>query len=386
MLADALPQLIDTLLRLAPQEAAQFRELIQHLPDPQACAQEMVRRGWISQDQLSSLVPGPPQRPTPREAMPLGFEDDERSPDADAGNWVLAVSDEEADGDLPPEVEWAPPDRTDEEMYPEPERVEAVPVLSGRASAPQFERDMRVPPVAGGKKARRRKCDTDKLLGQSMGWPTKGLVMGTVFLGSLFAGQQFFGANSSVPPMARQESREAKEKAQVPTGERGEASPQVTAAKPDDVRNNEVAAGDPARAADLPPVRRLVPIDDAKQRDAIVNKPEQNVQPAAPVTAPVVRLPVIVQGPPTPPPQEDAFSQWVRQQIADSQKRAMETAKQNIQMSQQFQDRVRREMSQMQEDIWRRHEEIIQNSRNLQQQMMQRFNQDNQRLQQLVMP
>src|SRR2546430_17387333 len=35
MLPDALPQLVDTLLRLRPLEAAQLRELIQHLPDPQ---------------------------------------------------------------------------------------------------------------------------------------------------------------------------------------------------------------------------------------------------------------------------------------------------------------------------------------------------------------
>ena len=65
MLPDALPQLFDTLLRLPLLEAAQLRELIQHLPDPQASAQEMVRRGWITQDQFSSLFPGLQQLPTP---------------------------------------------------------------------------------------------------------------------------------------------------------------------------------------------------------------------------------------------------------------------------------------------------------------------------------
>jgi hypothetical protein len=39
MLPDALPQLIETLLRLPHLEAAQLRELMQHLPDPQAAAQ-----------------------------------------------------------------------------------------------------------------------------------------------------------------------------------------------------------------------------------------------------------------------------------------------------------------------------------------------------------
>ena len=59
MLPDALPQLFDTLLRLPLLEAAQLRELIQHLPDPQAAAQEMVRRGWVTQTQFSSLFPDP---------------------------------------------------------------------------------------------------------------------------------------------------------------------------------------------------------------------------------------------------------------------------------------------------------------------------------------
>ena len=48
MLPDALPQLLDTLLRLPCIEAAQLRELIQRLPDPQAAAQEMVRHAQYS--------------------------------------------------------------------------------------------------------------------------------------------------------------------------------------------------------------------------------------------------------------------------------------------------------------------------------------------------
>src|SRR5262245_16815144 len=134
MLPDALPHLIDVLLGLPHLEAAQLRELMQQLPDPQAAAQEMVRRGWITQDQLSSLFPGPPQ-PTPRETMLLGFGDDDSTPEGD--DWSLTVSDEDK-ADVPAEVEWAPPDRTDDEMLPAPETVEAAPVPSGAASTPQF--------------------------------------------------------------------------------------------------------------------------------------------------------------------------------------------------------------------------------------------------------
>ena len=176
MLPDALPQLIDTLLRLPLLEAAQLRELIQHLPDPQAAAQEMVRRGWITQDQLSSLFPDPQQRPTPQETMLVDFGDDESPPDADGDDWILTVSDDEDKADVPADVEWARPDRTDEEMLPEPETVEAVPMLSGAANTPQFEGDVLVPPVAGGNEARRRESDTDKLSRQWMGWASKGLL------------------------------------------------------------------------------------------------------------------------------------------------------------------------------------------------------------------
>ena len=88
MLPNALPQLLDTLLRLPHLEAAQVKELIQQLSDPQASAQEMVRRGWITQDQFSSLFPSPQQQ----ETMLLGFADDESPPDADcdriAAEWA----------------------------------------------------------------------------------------------------------------------------------------------------------------------------------------------------------------------------------------------------------------------------------------------------------
>src|SRR5207248_11048245 len=100
MLPDALPQQIDTLLRLPLLEAAQLRELIQHLPDPQAAAQEMVRRGWITQDQYSSLFPGPQQRPTPRETMMVGSGDDAITADAGGEDWMLPV-DEEDTTDVP---------------------------------------------------------------------------------------------------------------------------------------------------------------------------------------------------------------------------------------------------------------------------------------------
>src|SRR5688572_21404633 len=76
MLPNDAPHLIETLLRLPLLEAAQLRELIQHLPDPQAAAEEMVRRGWITHNQFWSLFPDPQQRPTPRETMLVGFGHD----------------------------------------------------------------------------------------------------------------------------------------------------------------------------------------------------------------------------------------------------------------------------------------------------------------------
>ena len=113
MLPDELPQLMDTLLRLPRLDADQVRELIQQLPDPQAAAREMVRRGWITQDQFSSLFPGPQQRPTPQETMPAAPEE-EGPPDADGEDWILPLGDEEDKADVAPEVEWALPVRSDE--------------------------------------------------------------------------------------------------------------------------------------------------------------------------------------------------------------------------------------------------------------------------------
>ncbi|HEV3144705.1 MAG TPA: hypothetical protein VGZ47_12520 [Gemmataceae bacterium] len=268
MLPDALPQLMDTLLRLPHLEAAQLRELIGHLPDPQVAAQEMVRRGWITHNQFSSLFPGPQQRPTPQETRLVGFGDGESPHDADCDDWSLPLTDDEDKADVAPEVKRPQPDRTDLEMLPEPETARAVPVLSGAASTPHFEGDVLVPPVAGGNEARRRKSDTDKLSGRWMGWASKGLLMCTLFLGSFFAGLQFFWANSRVPPVAHQESSQAN-------------------------------AGNPARAIDLPPVPPIVPINNVKQPDDLPKSTGQNAQPAAPVAVPPVaaKAPVTAKGP-----------------------------------------------------------------------------------------
>src|SRR5262249_842271 len=59
-------------------------------------------------------------------------------------------------------------------------------------------------------------------------------------LGSLFAALQFFAASSTVPPVARQESRQAQEKTQVPTDKRAVTRPQITAEKADKVPRNKV--------------------------------------------------------------------------------------------------------------------------------------------------
>jgi hypothetical protein len=208
MLPDALPQLLmDTLLRLPFLEAAQLRELIQHLPDPQAAAQEMLRRGWITQNQFLSLFPGPQERPTPRETMVLGVADDENPPNADC-DWSLPLDDEEDQADVP------------------------------------------VPVVAGGSEARRPESDTDKLPRPWLGWASKGLLMCTLFLGSFFAGRQFFWTNSTP----------------------------------------------------------IVPSNNAKQRDGLPDSTGQNEQPAAPVAVPP-KAPVAAEAPvkaEAPAPANDA--------------------------------------------------------------------------------
>jgi hypothetical protein len=126
----------------------------------------MVRHGWITQDQFSSLFP------TSRKTLLLGVADDENPPDTDC-DWSLTIS--------------------DEEMAPEPETVEAAPALSSAASAP--------PLVAGGNEARRW---------PRVGWASRGLLMCILLFASFFAGLQFFRANSAVLAVARQESKQAK--------------------------------------------------------------------------------------------------------------------------------------------------------------------------------
>src|SRR5262249_59336999 len=93
-----------------------------------------------------------------------------------------------------------------------------------------------VAPAAGGNEARRWKNDTDQLRRRWIG--RTGPLLWTLVLGSLCVGLQFLWANSVAPPVARQESREAK-------------------------------AGDPARAVDLP---ALPPALDLPSRYASVRE------------------------------------------------------------------------------------------------------------------
>jgi hypothetical protein len=206
MLPNSFPQLIEALLRQPNIDAAQLRELIHHLPDPQTAAQEMVRRGWITQRQFSSVFRDAQQRPTPQETMLVGCGDDPA--DADSEDWSLPLSDDEDNLDVPPDAEWVRPHGAADEMLP------------GRAPS-------------------RR----------GMSWARQGLLMGTLILGSFFAGLQLFGANSTAPPVAHKESR-------------------------------DVDAGDPVRAVELPPV--VVPVSNAKQRDDLLNGKGKNAPPAAP--------------------------------------------------------------------------------------------------------
>jgi hypothetical protein len=231
MQPDALPQRIATLLpRL---DAAQLRELLQQLPDRRAAAEEMVRRGWITQDQFSSLFPEPP--PTSQKTVLLDVSDDENPSVADCENWDLIL--------------------TDEDMLPEPMPVEAVPVLSGAASTPQFERNMVVPPMADGNQARPRESNTDKLPRPWPSWASKDLLTWAVFLGSLLLALPFFGTRSTVPSVAGQES----------------SQPNAAAS---------------ARAVDMPPAPPIIPVKNANQRDDLLNRTGPNARPIVPVAVP----------------------------------------------------------------------------------------------------
>ena len=327
MLPDALPQLIDTLLRLPLLEAAQLREVIQHLPDPQASAQEMLRRGWITRDQFSTLFPGPQQRPTPQETLLVGFGDDDVPPDADCDNWDLTVSDEGDKVDVSPEVEGTLPDRTEEEMLPEPKTVKEVPVLSGAASNSQFEWDLLAPQAAGD--AQRRESDTEKRLRLWMNWSSKGLLVWILIVGSYFAGRRLINAASQVPHVARQEFRKAKKKTPVPTNKRRVTSPRIAVAKADKVPNNKAAAGNLPVPIDLPP-QPAVPVREPAA--APVDEPVAVIPPpqAAP-QQPLPSAPSIWNGPamypaqadpqqfpmPLGPPQGFAFQQMARTAAAN---------------------------------------------------------------------
>ena len=261
MLPDELPQRMDTLLGLPHLDADQLRELIQQLPDPQAAAREMVGRGWITQGQFASLFPDPEQRPTRPETILVDFGDDEPPPDADCHDFDLIVSEEDEKANVPTEVAWPQPDRTDKKMLPEPKTVEAVPVLSVAASNPRFEPEMLVGSVAGGNNARRQ--ENNKPPKRWSGWAIKALLSCTLFAGSLFAGLPLFGTNTAVPPAAGQESRQA-------------------------------SAGDPARPVDSPPELPMAPIGIAKEREDLPKSTTPNDPPAAPAAA---KAPVTAEAP-----------------------------------------------------------------------------------------
>jgi hypothetical protein len=266
---DALPQLIDTLLRLPLLEPAQIKDLIQHLPDPQASAQEMLRRGWITEKQFASLFPGAPEPVHGRETLLVGCGDDDAPPDPDCDNWDLPVSEEE-ETEMQPAVESERSVQPDEEILPEPGTVETLPVLAGAVSASHFEWDL-LPPAAGGSELRQRESNTDRRLRQWMRWASTGLLMWILFLGSFLAGRQFFGADSTAAPVARKESREAK-KTRVALGKRGDIGPQTAAARSAGVADDEAPAGDPVLALDPPliiqgdPAPQLIPAEQAQAR------------------------------------------------------------------------------------------------------------------------
>jgi hypothetical protein len=308
MLPDALPQLLDTLLRLPLLEPAQIQELLQHFPDPQASAREMLRRGWITQDQFSSLFPGVAEQPKGRDTLLVGCGDEDVPPDVDGASWDLPLSDEEEPAAIEPDIDLPPPPHTDDEPLPEPASVEQVPVLAGTPSS-SFEWDTLAP--AGGNELRSRESSTDRRLRQWLGWSSKGLLMWAVFLGTFFVGRQFFGASASVPPVARQESKDAK-KVRVASDKRrpattrvaaapGAAAPQA-AAKADQLADDVAGALNQAMAFDPPviiqgnwpppaPAPALVPPATPAPRN--LPSGQAQAQPAAvPAMPRIINLPV----------------------------------------------------------------------------------------------
>jgi hypothetical protein len=186
------------------------------------------------------------------DALP-GFTVDDSLSDTEGDDWSLPLGNEEDKESVPANRELAQTERSDEEMLPYLEVVEAVSVLastalSGAASTEQYERDMPASPVPSGNEARRAESDW-------LGSASKGLLMCTMFLGFFFAGLQLFWANSITPPVAHQESGEV-----------------------------------------LPPEFPTVSINNAKLPDDLPNGTGQNAQPVAPIAA----APVAAKAPATP--------------------------------------------------------------------------------------
>jgi hypothetical protein len=231
MLPDALSHLFDTLHRLPHLDTVQLRELIQRLPDPQAAAQEMVRRGWITQEQFASLFPGPRQQPTARETRLHGFGVDDTSLDANGEDWSLTVSDEDDEADVP----------------------------TAAASPPQLNWAVPMPVAGRGDEACQWESNPAKPLRQPVVWAIIGLLMGTLLFGCLFAGVQLFRATSTAPPVAQQEPGESK-------------------------------AGDPAGKVALQALPPLGAIGDVKKRfdlvKDILNGPGENAPPPVPAEPP----------------------------------------------------------------------------------------------------
>jgi len=273
---DALPQLLDTLLRLPLLEPAQIKELLENLPDPQASAQEMLRRGWITQTQFSSLHGHQEQRKG-RETLLVGCGEEDVPPDADCDNWNLPLTEEEDTAALLPETELPQLGPTAEETLDEPDPIEVLPSMAGAAAA-QFEWD-NLATAAAGNEVRTRESATDRCLGQWMRWASKGLLMWAFFLGSFLTGLQFFGADSKAQPVARKEAtpvaRNEAKKTRVAdrrTNAR-DAAPLVAPAKAKDEvaarAKEEVAAGDPNLVAAPPVIQADPPLPRVYEGDGM---------------------------------------------------------------------------------------------------------------------
>jgi hypothetical protein len=232
MASESLLPLLDALLRLPRLESSELHSLLQQIggenSDPQAMAQELLRRGLISPAQVASLTPPAPEpvieqpaageqpppaeQAGPRETILVGFGDDDAPLDLDAAShdeWSLPTDDELTSSSTPPQSESLPAasPSTSEPTVPAPAEVKSEEFgWEALASGPAVSQ-----PAS-------REDPTDRRLRQVLVWSGKGLLVWSLFLGSFFFGVWFLRPASQSQLSAN--TRQGNSKSRDQTGKR----------------------------------------------------------------------------------------------------------------------------------------------------------------------